>query len=79
MARRFFSRDPAVGRLEPKGLRCWPSLAGNGLMLIVWYPGVVLTRYPFAPPTSGQLCCSGAGVQSIFQTAVIRHRILQIS
>ena len=37
-----------LGVLSQRDCDVGPPLAGNGLMLIVWYPGVVLTRYPFA-------------------------------
>ena len=51
-------------------------LATGWLMLSTWYLGVVPAWCLFAPPTSGQLCRSGVRVQSTFQSAIIRCRIL---
>ena len=53
-------RSPAVSGLEPK----WSSFEGP--FGLVWnrplhgYMSSVLAAYPFAPPTSNQLCCLGA-------------------
>ena len=76
---RFFSRTCAVMGSWAKGAERSIPLAAGWLTLDIGNSGDILTWCPFAPPTSGQLCCSGVRVQSTFQTAVIRYRILQIS
>ena len=48
---------------------CWEMFLRHGS----W--GIIITVRLFAPPTSVQLCCSGAGVHSTSHAAQVHYRI----